>query len=155
LALSVITGVLVGLVPAFQQAGRDLRSGLSESSRGASDGRGRARLRVSLVAVQIAMALIVLVGAGLLGRSFQALQRVKPGFIADDVLSMTLTVPRVKYDSNAKVIRFFQQLVTQASAVPGAAEVSAGYPVPMAGDGWSGSFNVEGEPDGPNDPEPH
>src|SRR5262249_8088605 len=117
--------------------------------------RARYRLRVSLVAAQVAMALIVLVAAGLLGRSFLALGRVKPGFSPDNVLSLQMTLPRAKYDSAYKVIAFYQQLAASISALPGVTHVAAEYPVPMTGDGWSGSYVVEGEPAGPNDPEPH
>lgn len=155
LALSIVTGLLVGLVPALQQSSRELRASLSEGSRGATDSRSSHRLRVSLVVAQIAMALVVLVGAGLLARSFQALRSVRPGFVAADVLTMQLTIPRAKYDSAGKVVRFYRQLAEQASALPGVAEVSGGYPVPMGPDGWSGSFSVDGEPAGPNDPAPH
>ena len=155
LALSIMTGLLVGLVPALQQSSRDLRPSLNENARGSTDSRAHHRFRVSLVVAQIAMALVVLVGAGLLGRSFGALQRVKPGFVPAGVMTVQLTLPRAKYDSAAKMVRFYEQLAAQAAALPGVAEVSGGYPVPMSSDGWSGSFSVEGEPDGPNDPEPH
>jgi putative ABC transport system permease protein len=155
LGLSVVTGIVVGLFPALQQSARDLRGALSESSRGASDGRGRHRLRVSLVIAQVAMALVVLIGAGLLARSFAALTRVNPGFSPEHVITAQLTLPRNKYDSTAKVIRFYEQLVSQAAALPGVAAASGGHPIPMSSEGWSGSFRVEGEPDGPNDPSPH
>ena len=70
-------------------------------------------------------------------------------------MTLQLNLPRAKYDSASKGVGFYEQLITQAAALPGVAEVSAGYPVPMGPDGWSGSFRVEGEPDGPNDPQPH
>ncbi len=155
LGLSVLTGIIVGLFPALQQSARDLRGALSESARGTSDGRGRHRLRVCLVIAQVAMALVVLIGAGLLARSFAALTRVNPGFSPDQVLTAQLTLPRTKYDSLAKVVRFYEQLVAQSASLPGVASATSGYPIPMSNEGWSGSFTVEGEPDGPNDPEPH
>jgi putative ABC transport system permease protein len=155
LVLSVVTGLCVGLVPALQQSSRDLRASLNETARGATDSRSSQRFRVSLVVAQIAMALVVLVGAGLLGRSFRELQNVKPGFIPSNVTTAQITLPRAKYDSAAKVIAFYRQVVAAAATLPGISEVSAGYPVPMGPDGWSGSFNVDGEPAGPNDPQPH
>jgi putative ABC transport system permease protein len=155
LALAVATGLLVGLVPALQQSSRDLRPTLTESSRGSTDTRSTHRVRVSLVVAQIAMALVVLVGAGLLVRTFRALQRVKPGFVPSDVTTVQLALPRAKYDSAAKVLRFYERLVAQTAALPGVSQVSGGYPVPMGPDGWSGSFEVEGEPDGPNAPRAH
>ena len=155
LGLSVATGLLIGIIPALQQSSSDLHRSLSEATRGATDGRANHRFRVSLVVAQIAMALVVLVGAGLLGRSFSALQSVKPGFTPEGVMTMQLNLPRAKYDSAVKVTNFYQRLVAEIGAVPGVSETSAGYPIPMSSDGWSGSFNVEGEPDGPNDPLPH
>jgi putative ABC transport system permease protein len=154
LGLSVATGLLVGLVPAFQQSadGNRAGGGLNVKAIGGGDAPGRHRMRVSLVVAQVAMALVVLVAAGLLGRSFLALERVKPGFSADGVMSMQITLPRTKYDSSFKVTSFYGQLV---ASVSGATHVSGGYPLPMSGDGWSGSYTVEGEPFGPNDPIPH
>jgi predicted permease len=66
-----------------------------------------------------------------------------------------LTLPGSKYDSAAKVLRFYERLVARTATLPGVSEVSAGYPVPMGPDGWSGSFEVEGEASGPDAPEPH
>ena len=153
--LSVLTGLLVGLVPALQQSATDLRGALSEGSTGTGDGRGRHRLRVSLVVAQVAMALVVLVGAGLLSRSFMELGRVKPGFVPEHVLSMQLTLPRARYDSAEKVVRFYQQLVRSTSTLPGVVDASGGYPLPMGSDGWSGSFDVEGDSRGPGQSLPH
>jgi putative ABC transport system permease protein len=154
LGLAVSTGLLGGVVPALQQSSRELRPSLSDSAR-ATDSRGTHRMRVSLVVAQIAMALVVLVGAGLLVRTFHALRLVKPGFVPADVTTVQLTLPRSKYDSAAKVLRFYERLVAETAALPGVSEVSAGYPVPMSTDGWSGSFEVEGEPSGPDAAEPH
>jgi putative ABC transport system permease protein len=156
LGLSVVTGIVVGIVPALQQSSDGAREGLNVKAVGiAGRARGGDRLRLALVAAQVAMALVVLVGAGLLGRTFLALERVRPGFSADNVLSMQLTLGRPKYDSTYKLVNFYQQLVAKASASPRAAQVSGGYPLPMSGDGWSGSYAVNGEPNGPNDPVPH
>jgi predicted permease len=156
LGLSVATGILVGIVPALQQSANGAREGLNVKSGGiAGRARGGDGLRLTLVAAQVAAALVVLVGAGLLGRTFLALERVRPGFVADDVLSMQLTLGRPKYDSGYKLVNFYQQLVARASGAPGVAQVSGGYPLPMSGDGWSGSYLVNGEPSGPNHPVPH
>jgi predicted permease len=156
LTLSIVTGILVGIVPALQQSSHSAREGLNVKALGtAGRSRGGGRLRLALVAAQVAMALVVLVGAGLLGRTFLALERVRPGFSTDNVLSMQLTLGRPKYDSTYKLVDFYQQLLAKASASPGVTQVSGGYPLPMSGDGWSGSYMVNGEPSGPNDPVPH
>ncbi len=156
LALSVVTGLVVGVVPALQQSSDGAREGLNVKAVGiAGRARGGERLRLVLVAAQVAMALVVLVGAGLLGRTFIALQRVRPGFSADNVLSVQLTLGRPKYDSAYKLVNFYQQLLAKSSTAPGVLHVSGGDPLPMSGDGWSGSYQVNGEPSGPNDPIPH
>ena len=155
LLVSLSTGLLMGLMPALQQSGTELRGALGEGSRGAGDGRERRRLRSTLVAAQVAMALVILVAAGLLGRSFAALTRVEPGFRAQGVVSLTLTLPRAKYDSAAKIVAFFDQLAPSVAAIPGVTEASGVYPLPLGEDGWSGSFDVEGLTPGPGDAEPH
>jgi putative ABC transport system permease protein len=154
-AVSALTGILVGLVPALQQSRASLRGTLAEGSRGAGDGLGRRRLRAALVAAQVAMALVVLVAAGLLGRSFVALQRIDVGFSPEGVLSMQISLPRTKYDSLYKLAAFFEQLQPRLVTAAGAVDASAVYPLPMSGDGWGGSYTVEGEPTGPTQPIPH
>ena len=155
LAISLATGLFVGLFPALQQSTSDLRGSLSEGTRGAGDGRGRRRLRTSLVIAQVAMALVLLIGAGLLGRSFLALQRVDTGFTPDSVVAMQLTLRGAQYDTRAKAAAFFDRLRPEIASLPGVSEASMVYPLPMSGEGWSGSYQVEGEPSGPNDPSPH
>ena len=118
-------------------------------------GRGSHRLRTVLVAGQMAMALIVLVASGLVARTFLALGRVDPGFAPANAVALQFNLNRVKYDSAAKLTAFYQQLVAEVAGVSGVSSVSGGYPIPMSGDGWSGSFTVEGEPSGPNDRIPH
>jgi predicted permease len=155
LGLTLLAGLLVGIVPALQQSMANVRGTLGNGGHGASVGRDGNRLRRALVAAQVAMALLVLVGAGLLGRSFLALQRVKPGFSPANVVTLAVTLPRSKYNDPTKVVSFVERLRAATAAIPGVSEASAVYPLAMGGDGWSGSFNVEGEPAGPEDPLPH
>jgi putative ABC transport system permease protein len=103
----------------------------------------------------MAMALVVLVASGLVARTFLALGQVDPGFAPENAVALQFNLNRVKYDSAAKLTAFYQQLVSNVSGLSGVTTVSGGYPLPMSGDGWSGSFTVEGEPSGPNDPIPH
>jgi putative ABC transport system permease protein len=151
--LSVFSGIFVGLFPAIDRSLGGGRAASSATTRGAT--AGRHRLRSVLVSAQVAMALVVLVAAGLLTRSFVALEQVKLGFDAEHVASFQLTTPRVKYDSLSKVVAFYEQIQTAIASLPGVSSASAVYPLPMSDDGWSGSFRVDGEPDGPNDPIPH
>jgi predicted permease len=155
LAIAVVTAVLFGLAPALQQSRADAHLVMKETSRSASDTRGGRRFRASLVVVEIAMALVVLVAAGLLVRSFNRLQQVNTGFDGSGVMSFQLSLPRARYDSAAKITMFFQQLVERVASAPGVSEAGAAYPLPMSGDGWSGSFEVEGQPVPPGQPGPH
>jgi putative ABC transport system permease protein len=155
IAASIVAGLLVGIIPALQQSRTDIRASLGDGSRGSSEGRSRRRLRTALVTAQVAMALIILIAAGLVARSFAALQRVDPGFAAPNTVTFQLTPSRVKYDSMAKVVALYEDIQSRIANVPGAAAASFGYPVPMAGDGWSGSFDVFGEPSGPTIEPPH
>jgi putative ABC transport system permease protein len=155
IAVSVVAGLLVGVIPALQQSRSDIRAGLGDGSRGSSEGRSRRRLRTTLVTAQVAMAFIILIAAGLVGRSFAALQRVDPGFAAPNTVTFQLTPSRVKYDSVYKVVALYEQIQAKIASLPGVAVASFGYPIPMAGDGWSGSFDVFGEPSGPSIEPPH
>ena len=154
-AITLIAGLIVGIVPALQQSSTNVRSTLGEATRGASSGRENNRLRRALVVVQVAMALIVLVTAGLLARSFAALERVKPGFSPANVITYQLSLPFSKYDSARKRIALFDEVRSRMAAIPGVANVGGVYPLPLGGEGWSGTFTVEGEPEGPEIPLPH
>jgi predicted permease len=155
LAIAVLTAVLFGLAPALQQSRADSHLVMKETSRSASDTRGGRRFRASLAVVEIALALVVLVGAGLLVRSFARLQRVDTGFDGTGVMSFQLALPRARYDSAAKITAFYEQLRARVAAAHGVQEAGLVYPLPMSGDGWSGSFEVEGQPVPPGQPEPH
>ena len=147
--ISAVAGILIGLVPAFQQAAATPGSVLGESTRGASAGVTRRRLRSALVVAQVAMALVILNTAGLLGRSFAAMQRVEPGFVPDGVMSSYINVPRRlgnPYDSIQKVSAFYERLSSELARLPGVTSVGGIYPLPVSNDGWSGSFDVEGWP---------
>ena len=155
LGISVLTGLVFGLAPALHQSRLDLRAALQSGGRGSTGSRGHRRFRTALVVAEVAMAFIVLVQAGLLVRSFAALQRVDPGFRADGVLSMHLSLPRTKYDTPEKLSGFHRELQSRVAALPGVRQASAVYPLPMSGKAWSGSFVVEGQPVPPGQPEPH
>ncbi|MEO7999248.1 MAG: FtsX-like permease family protein, partial [Gemmatimonadaceae bacterium] len=146
LCVSVLTGLLIGLFPALQQSRTGLAGTMNDSSRGSSEGRGRRRTRAVLVGVEVALALVLLNGAGLLGRSFAALQNVEPGFSAPNTMTMYVSLPRSRYDSAYKIANFYEQLQNRLAVLPGATKVGAIYPLPMSGEGWSGSFDVEGAP---------
>lgn len=154
-AISIVTGVVIGFLPAFQQSSTGVAAAIRDGARGASDGRARRRIRAALVVFEVAMALVLLNGAGLLGRSFVQLQQVDPGFDAGSSMTMYVSLPRAKYDSAFKIANFYQQLQNRLADIPGAARVSGIYPLPMAGEGWSGSFEIEGVVNTPGEDGPH
>jgi putative ABC transport system permease protein len=156
LGVTILTGVLVGLAPALRQSSQaSPRAALGDGTRGGPAAPLRRGLRSALVVAEVAMALIVLVGAGLLVRSFAALSHVHPGFDPSNIVSFQLTPPRAQYDTSAKVLAFHQQVVDRLAALPGVTQASAVYPLPMGGDQWSGSFGVEGLAVDNGRPQPH
>jgi predicted permease len=131
LGLAVATGVLVGLVPAFQATHTDPHESLKVDGRGGLERRG-ARLRSALVVAEVALSVALLLGAGLLMRTFINIQRVEPGFDMRGVLTMRLTLPRDRYAGEAGNA-FFDSLLERLAALPHvrAASASSQYP-PMA-----------------------
>jgi putative ABC transport system permease protein len=155
LGVSLLTGLLFGLAPTLQSSRANLRDALGDGRRGSTVGPSRGRVRRVLVAVEVAMAVVVLIGAGLLLRSFAALERVNTGFHAADIMSFQLTPPASKYDSVFKVTRFYRTLLERLAETPGMEHVGAVYPLPMGGEGWSGTIHIQGLVVRPGEPEPH
>ncbi len=133
LALSVLAGVLFGLFPLLRHRGSGLVAGLKEGGRGGGEGRERHRARNALVVSQVALALLLLVGSGLMLRSFQSLRNVDPGFEPAGVLTFRLTLPAGEYPDRDTRLAFHQTLHDGLSASPGVVSVGAGSNVPMGG----------------------
>lgn len=123
LAASVITGVLFGLAPAWQTLKFDLHTALKEGGRTAIADSGQRRLSTLLVIAETAMAMILLIGAGLLLKSFSHLLDVKPGFVTENVLTMQLGLPNAGYQEPQKRAQFLRQLETNLAAAPEVAAV--------------------------------
>lgn len=130
IALSVLTGMAFGIFPALQLSRTDVNSTLRDEGRGATGGHSRAQLKSILVISQVALTMLLLIVAGLLARSFGKLLRVDPGFDADHVLSMNISLPTVKYADKTRQIDFFDDLLRRISALPGvrSAAISAALP---------------------------
>ncbi len=154
-AVSMLTGIVFGLVPALHASKPDLNESLKEGGRGDTEGRQRNFVRASLVVAEVAIAMVLLVGAGLLIRSFLRLQQVSPGFNPANVLTMQLSLPRSKYAEKPQIASFFEQLVQRVGALPGVQSAAVGNNLPMSNDGWNASFAVENLQVGPDDPSPH
>lgn len=153
--ISLLAGLAFGLAPALYQSRSAPGGALRSGGRANTAGAGHRRFRAVLVVVEVAMAFTVLVLAGLLARSFSALNRVDPGFGGDDIITMSVSLPAARYDSVSKQAAFHRRLLDQLAAAPGVREASAVYPLPMSGKGWSGSFEIVGEEAVQGRPEPH
>jgi len=128
LGLAVVTALLFGLAPALQMARHDLVEPLKDSSRGISGGFRRGKLRSTLVVVEVALSLVLLTGAGLMMRTFAAIQQVDLGFNPNNILVARLPFPRGQYKTAADKQRFFSQLLPRLHTLPGvvgATEVSS------------------------------
>ncbi len=144
LAVAVLTGILFGLAPALAASRGLVNDTLKENSRGSTGGGGR--LRRILVASEIAIAIVLLIGAGLLMRSFLRLRAVDPGFDARNVVTMTVSVAgRTDYVAASREI-LYQSVLDRVAAVPGVRQASMTNHVPLAGDEWGFRYWVEGRP---------
>jgi putative ABC transport system permease protein len=145
LAVSVVTGLLFGVAPALQVSRMDLNEGLKESSRGGTDSPRRHRMRALLVISEVALSLVLLVGAGLMIRSFSRLLAVDPGFKADHVITSFVSLPHSKYPKWQDQSAFFNRLLERLRNVPGVSAAGVVTDIPLYG-GSSTGFDVEGRP---------
>lgn len=145
-ALTLITGIVFGLMPALEAARFDVNDSLKEGGKNLGGGSRSHRLRNLFVVMQVAMALVLLVGAGLFMKSLSRLQAVDPGFNSRNLLTMRVSLPRRKYDSDPKVMDFFNRAVEQLRALPGVEAAGAINTLPFAGPHSGTSLEVEGQP---------
>ncbi len=142
--VSALTGVLFGLLPALQTRRPDVQGAMKKTSRGATD--HKQWLRGGLLIAEIALTMVLLVGAGLLIRSFWQLRQVSTGFDYDHLLSFNIALSPGKYPELERQIRFFQQVSERISALPGVESVGLSSRLPLRGGGWQTRFLVEGHP---------
>jgi predicted permease len=147
LGLSLLTGLLFGLAPAWQISKTDLNGALKEGGRQTSSGSHR--LRGLLVISEVALSLMLLVSAGLLLRTFLVLLKTEAGFNSKNVMTMRLTLPVAKYKEEAQRAAFYQELVRRVQALPEVESAAAVNYLPLGGSNTSDSFLVEGIPDPP------
>ncbi|HEU4713055.1 MAG TPA: ABC transporter permease [Pyrinomonadaceae bacterium] len=143
LLLAIATCFVFGLIPAWQASKPDLQIALEQSGRTSGPGHHRLRLRQALVVVQVSMAVMLVMGAGLLIKSFWRLQRVDPGFRPEHVLSASLTLPFSKYSQPEQINAFFNQLSDGVANVPGVQSAAIAYDHPLQTN-WIDSFEIEG-----------
>ncbi len=148
LTTALLCGLLVGVWPAWRVSRLASLSGVlhEAGTRGGSDGAGRQRARGVLVVVQVALALVLLAGAGLTLKSFWRSQNAPLGFEPRGILTMTLSLPQARYDSNEKVAEFYARLTEQVSALPGVEAAAIGENIPFDNTEWDSSFHITGTP---------
>ena len=151
IGLSFVTGILFGLVPALQAGVVDVHETLKETGRGTS---GKHWLRSSLVVVEVATTLVLLIGAGLMIRSFYRLQKVNPGFSYDHLTSFTVSLPEKKYKTAEQRDQFYGQLLENLRGLPGVEATAAASGLPLGNNGWQTSFLIDGRPRPPRDQTP-
>ena len=144
LLLSVLTGVVFGLIPVLQAANPNLTKALKESARGSTDSRRSRRMRSVLVVSEIAMALVLLIGAGLMLKSFIHLQSINPGFNTENLLTAQVALPEQKYKEWEQRSSFFQRAMERIRSLPGVQAVGASTSLPMSNESWGKQFSVEG-----------
>jgi putative ABC transport system permease protein len=145
LAISVVTGIVFGLVPALQASKPDLNETLKESGRSATGSPRRHQMRALLVVSEVALSLVLLVGAGLMMRSFARLLAVDPGFKPDHVLTAFVSLPVSKYPKREEQAAFFERLIERLRNLPGVSSASVVTDIPLFG-GSSTGFEIDGRP---------
>jgi putative ABC transport system permease protein len=143
---TLLTGLVFGLAPALQASRPDLGESLKEGGRGAVE--ARSRVRSLLVVAEVALSLVLLIGAGLLVKSFARLQKVNPGFDPSNVLTMKLSLPGARYREPRDKAEFYSKLVARVAALPGVESAAATLSLPLGGSNYSvgRAFIREGRP---------
>ncbi len=144
--IAFATGIVFGIVPGLQGSRTDLRESLHESGRNASSSRATLRLRNALVIGEVTLACVLLIGAGLMLRSFVNLLRTDPGFRPEQVLTASISLPGASYKDKQAVANFYQRLLDKLRSEPGMSAVGAGSDLPWTGwDENNGGFQIQGE----------
>ncbi|MBI3490446.1 MAG: FtsX-like permease family protein, partial [Acidobacteria bacterium] len=143
---SLLTAMLCGLAPAFEGSRTDLQETLKDGARSVGGGIRHQRLRQGFLVVEIALAVVLLVGAGLMLRSFGSLRRVNPGYSTTNILTMRLQLPGAKYREDEQRIRFFRDVAARVQELPGVQAIGAISFLPLTTLGAATGFTIEGQP---------
>ncbi len=145
MGVALVTGILFGLWPALQASSAFTHEALKEGGRSGTEGRGHHRLRGILVVAEVTLSLVLLAGAGLLIRSFWRLEDVDPGFQAQNVLTLRLSLPEARYGDPVKIRNFYRELVRRVRELPGVHAAGAISALPLSGQGSSGTTTIDTE----------
>jgi putative ABC transport system permease protein len=146
LLIAVLTGVIFGLAPALQASKADLNEALKDTSRGSTGGSRRVRIRSALVVAEVALSVVLLIGAGLLIRSFLLLQKVDAGFNSDQVLVANISLPNSRYAETAQRAEFYTRLCQELAALPGVVSAGGTTTLPLSGSDSRTLIAIEGKP---------
>jgi putative ABC transport system permease protein len=152
LAAAVLSGILAGLAPAWQNSRPNLMFALREGGRGTSVGRGRHRLRNILVAAEIALAVVLLVGAGLMVRGFSTLAHAATSLEPDTLLTLRLALTDTRYKQPHQRLAFYNQLLDRMRAIPGVRAAIAATALPHTDHSSGRQYAIEGRPVDPAKP---
>jgi putative ABC transport system permease protein len=147
LGIVTVVGMLSGLAPAIQVSKPDLVKGLREEGFGSALRITRSRLRGLFIIIEVALSLILLVGAGLMLRSFWKLTHINPGFNLNNVLTVGVALPNTKYREKSKRIAFFRDLTERVETLPGVESAGLISSLPLSGDDAYSNFLIEGKPE--------
>ncbi len=160
--VAVGTGILFGLIPAFASAKPELTEALKEGGRSSTTGASRNRLRNSLVVAEISLALVLLVGAGLLLKSYARVQNIDPGFDRRNVLTAEINLPDTKYpprgssdyNHSQAIMNFWNEALRRVRQLPGVESAGCTIVLPLSGSNTDSSFAIEGRSTGGKEPTP-
>jgi putative ABC transport system permease protein len=144
--VTLITGLLFGLLPAWQTSRLELTEALKEGDRGSTEGFRSNRARSLLIVSEFALTLVLLIGAGLLIKSFQRLSDVNPGFEPANLLTLELSLPASRYTDGNKVADFYEQVLPRIESLPGVQSVGVVTVLPLSGNDNSSFVTIEGHP---------
>jgi predicted permease len=146
LLISIVTGLLFGLIPALRATGLGISSALHGTTRNASPGKSTQRLRNLLIVSEIAISLVLLAGAGLTIRSFLGLRNADLGFRSDHTVTARVTIPKDKYVKDEQVVSFYDRLLEGVRATPGVESAGIISYLPLTGHTFDNSFDIVGQP---------
>jgi predicted permease len=145
-AVAVLTGIIAGIAPALELSRANVNQGLKQGLGRTDSGSGGNRTRKTLVVVEVSLSLVLLVGAGLMIRSFQLLREVNPGFESHGVLTMTAAVSRAKFPGPLAQVSFFERVLDRVRTLPGVVSAGVIDAIPLGSDGSHQPIAVEGRP---------
>ena len=146
LVVSLLTGILFGLAPAGRISQLDVNDALKEGSRGASEGKRGNRTRDALVVAEVVLAMVLLIGAGLMLRSFAALETANTGFPTASLLTMNFSVSSEQYSSEQQISADFERVLDRVRSIPGIVSAGAATNLPAVGWNQGRAFTIEGRP---------